>query len=97
MPPPPKQLDGAKVLFWTTDLRDTRPTARTTHRIGGEVLGPAAALAICQHDGDSQYYLLYCDSDWRVRTDTCHSSLDDAKHQAEFEYEGVTALWRGAG
>ena len=57
------------------------------------MLGPAAALAICQYEGDSQYYLFYCDDEWNVRTDTCHQSLDDAKDQAEFEYEGVSALW----
>jgi hypothetical protein len=94
MPPPPKQLHGANVLLWTTDLKAARPTARTTHRVGGSVLGPAAALAICQYGGDSQYYLFYCDDDWTVRTDTCHASLAEAKQQAEFEYEGVTALWQ---
>jgi hypothetical protein len=96
MPPPPKQLDGANVLAWTADLYNARPTARTTHRVAGDVLAPAAALAICQYDGDSQFYLFYCDDEWNVCTDTCHSSIDEAKHQAEFEYEGVSALWRPA-
>src|SRR3954452_22922987 len=72
MLPPPEQLDGANVLLWTPDLRVTRPTARTTHRVGGDLLGAAVALAICQYDGDSQYYLFYCDDEWNVRTDTCH-------------------------
>src|SRR3954447_27083792 len=79
---PPKQLDGANVVLWTIDVRHTRPTARTTHRVDGGVLGPATALGICQYDGDSQYYLFYCDDERNVRTDTCHSSLHDAKHQA---------------
>ena len=94
MPPPPKQLHDANVLLWTSDLRDTRSTGRTTHRVDGEVLSPAAALAICQYDGDLQYYLFYCDDKWNVRTDTCHSSISEAKSQAEFEYEGVSALWQ---
>jgi hypothetical protein len=93
MPPPPKQLDGAQVLLWTA-ISFTLPTDRTIHQVGGEVQGPAAALAICQYNGDLQHYLFYCDDQWNVRTDTCHSSLDDAKHQAEFEYEGISALWR---
>src|SRR5262245_40060496 len=96
MPPPPKQLDGANVLLWTTDVHATKPTVRTTHRVGDHVLGPAAALAICQYEGDSQYYLFYCDEEWSVRTDTCHQSMDDAKRQAEFEYEGISPLWRPA-
>src|ERR1700759_1205068 len=93
MRPPPRQIDGANVLLWIADLA-VRPTGRTTHRFGSAVLGPAAALAICQYDGDSQFCLFYCDVDWKARTDTCHSSLQDAKHQAEFEYEGVTELWQ---
>jgi hypothetical protein len=94
MPPPPKQLSGASVLLWTDDVRQTHSTGRTVHRAGGAVLGPAAALAICQYDNDSQYYLFYCDENWSVQTDTCHASIDEAQAQAEFEYEGVSALWR---
>jgi hypothetical protein len=95
MTPPPAQIDGANVLLWTDALATTRPTGRTTHRVKGQVIGPAGALAICQYDGDAQFYLFYCDENWNVRTDTAHGSLIDAKEQAEFEYEGVSQTWRG--
>ena len=77
-------------------LSGTRATGRTTHRIGGEVIGPAEALAICRYEGDSQFYLFYCDAEWNVRTDTCHPSLEVAKEQAEFEYDGASGRWRAA-
>jgi hypothetical protein len=92
MPPPPPQLDDAPVLFWASTSH-ARPTARTTHRAGGRILPPAINLAICQYPGDTQYYLFYCDADWNVQTDTAHASLDAAKDQAEFEYEGISASW----
>ena len=33
------------------------------------------------------------DAEWREVTDTWHQSADDAKRQAEFEYEGITSKW----
>jgi hypothetical protein len=35
-------------------------------------------------------YLLYVDDSGEVVTDTWHASLEDALHQAAFEYEGLT-------
>lgn len=90
---PPAQLDGAEVLWWA-DLARASATGWTTHRVRGEVLGPAAGLAICRYAGDGEFYLFYCDAEWNVRTDTCHESVERAKAQAEFEYEGVGAAWR---
>jgi hypothetical protein len=58
---------------------------------------PAAGLAICVYEtGDEGFYLFYCDEEWRVVTDTWHETLEDAKSQAEFEYEGVNESWREA-
>jgi len=56
-------------------------------------MGPMSGLAICQHPGESAYYLYGCDADWRSITDTWHQTLDEAKRQAEFEYEGVCKTW----
>ena len=58
------------------------------------LLGPAHALAICAGAGDAAFYLFYCDADWQVLADTWHASLEEAKEQAEFEYEGVSRLWK---
>src|SRR5437016_4661827 len=90
---PPKEIDGARLICFAEVTSAVRPTARTSHRKGGEVLGPVKGLAICQYSGESSFYLFYCGEDWMVLTDTFHLSLADAKHQAEFEYESISRYW----
>ena len=65
--------------------------------VAGQLMGAMAGLAICQYDGDSAFYLFGCDAEWQSITDTWHQTLDDAKHQAEFEYEGVSKTWIDVG
>ncbi len=96
MPPPPKQLDGADVLLWAS-LEGATPTGRTAHYRDGQLQEPAQALAICRYGQDAGWYLFYCDEAWYVRNDTYHDSVEAAKEQAEFEYDGVSALWQPAG
>ena len=62
-----------------------------------KILGPFAALAICKHIDDSGYCLFYCDENWNVQSDGWYESIEEAKDQAEFEYEGVSACWVRAG
>ena len=81
-------IGEAKVVAWATTAL-SRPTGGTVHRIGGCDMGSAPALAICQYPGDEGFDLLYCDLDWNPITDTWHQSLDDAKSQATFEYQGI--------
>jgi hypothetical protein len=91
---PPEELDGARVLAFAVIDGSGAPTGGTTHRIGNEILGPAAGLAIARYDaGDGSFYLFYCDPDWQVVTDTCHPTLELAREQAEYEYRGVSARW----
>jgi hypothetical protein len=91
---PPAKLGKAKVLFYTSIDKQHKPTGNTLHYVEGNIFGPTAGLAICQYDRDEGFYLFYCDVDWEVITDTFHLSLDDAMHQAEFEYEGVSKTWQ---
>ncbi len=90
---PPKEISGARLICFAEVTSAVKPTAGTTHRKGGEVLGPARGLAICQYAGEGSFYLFYCDDDWTVRPDTFHLSLEDAKHQAEVECEGISRYW----
>lgn len=95
MPPPPKKLNGADVLLWAPIDETVSPTGFCTHSVHGEVLGPAAGLAICAYfDKVPQYYLFHCDELWRVIADTWHDTLELAQRQAEGEYKGISALWR---
>jgi hypothetical protein len=93
---PPNEIDGARVICFAEVSDGVDPTSKTTHRKAGEVLGPAAALAICQYRDDCQFYLFYCDDGWAVLTDTCHLTLDEAKDQARFEYDGISQHWKWA-
>ena len=94
---PPKQLDEAEVLLYTSIDRKHEATAGCRHTVGGELMGSAAGLAVCRYaQEDSGYYLFYCDEDWNVLTDGWHETLEGAKDQAEFKYKGVTTTWQKA-
>jgi hypothetical protein len=92
---PPQELNGAKVLKYAVVMPSVEPTGATRHTVGGVQMGPASALAIARYPGDPGTRLLYLDHDGAVVTDTWHLSLDDALHQAAFEYHGLT--WADAG
>ena len=94
MRPAPPELDGAKVIATAVVTDAVRPTGGTIHRGPDGVIPPARALAIVM--SEAAIYLFYCDSEWEVLTDTWHSSVDNAKAQAEFEYEGISKLWKDA-
>ena len=56
-------------------------------------MAPFAALAIVTYDNDEGYYLFHLDPHWEEVTDTWHESVELAKRQAEFEYEGIGSKW----
>ncbi len=91
--PAPEQIGGANVLLYTPIDERHRTTGYCRHIVAGVVQGPAAGLAICQYDGEECFYLFGCDEGWSGVTDTWHRSIEEAKGQAEFEYEGVSATW----
>lgn len=70
------------------------PTGNTTHKLGSpdgrqQDFPPFVRLEIAQYEGDTGFYLLYYPETGHG-TDTWHLSLDDALHQAEYEF-GVKA------
>ncbi len=58
--------------------------------------GLRLGLAIYQLEGESALHLFGWDAQWNVVTDTWHATLEEALHQAEFEYEGVSTTWNVA-
>ncbi|MGA2167616.1 MAG: hypothetical protein ABSG62_05350 [Terracidiphilus sp.] len=50
------------------------------------------SLVVAQYPGDSGYYLLHLCEDGQG-TDTWHATLDDALHQAEYEFEVKPEDW----
>ena len=89
----PKTVGGARVIQWSLIDERHRLTERTKQIVDGELQGPAAALAVCQYDGEEAYYLFGCDEKWNAVTDTWHQTLEDALQQAEFEYDGISGTW----
>jgi len=89
---PPRHINGLVevVLFSPIDFRH-QPTGKCWHT---GVHGKIAGLAICKQAGETGYYLFGCNYDWNPITDTWHESVAEAKAQAEFEYEGVSATWQ---
>jgi hypothetical protein len=90
----PQKIYDAPVVAWAVLGPGIRPTGNTVHRVSGRVIGSAAGLAICQSTDGRGFYLFYCDSAWEEITDTWHQSIDDARAQAEFEYEGISSHWQ---
>ena len=77
-----------------------RPTGNTRHYYGSpldpdeQVPVPVpTTLRIVQYDGEAAFYLLYLDAAGNELTDTWHQTLDDAKHQAEFEFNVAPDEW----
>ncbi len=52
-----------------------------------------AMLKIAKFEGDTGYYLYYCDSSGVEMTDTWHESLEKAMEQAEFEFQVAKQDW----
>jgi hypothetical protein len=89
----PAKIGDVPVMAWAILGPEVRPTGNTTHSVNGLALGPANGVAIGQATDGGGFYLFYCDSDWNALTDTWHQTVDQAKAQAEFEYEGIHSQW----
>ncbi len=70
---------------------------RTKHRLsdasGLRDFPPFKALEICSSFDDGGYYLMY-EPEIGHGTDTWHQSLDDAMHQAEWEFGVARDEWK---
>jgi hypothetical protein len=62
------------------------------HRVDGKVLGKAKWASITKPDDAGSCYLFLCYID-DVLSDSIHESIEDAKNQAEWEYEGISHTW----
>ncbi|MFO0759538.1 MAG: hypothetical protein U0359_23805, partial [Byssovorax sp.] len=69
MKQPPELLGGAKVVQWSAIDSRHRPTGNTRQIVAGVLQPPAAGIAICQYDGETNYYLFGCDAEWNTATD----------------------------
>jgi hypothetical protein len=86
--PVPTCIDGAAVLA-AADVRAARRTGNTRHLVDGALRVDFSYVAIARYHGSDEVYLLYCDDEWAVVTDTCHDDVRAAVDQARFEFDGV--------
>jgi hypothetical protein len=80
----PTIIGGGRVLFYT------RIDERHVARDGSTDL--PYGLAICEVDG-SGIFLFTCEDDWMPAFDSWHATVDEAKRQAAFEFDGVDVTW----
>ncbi len=92
---PPLCIDDARVIAFAFIAAPVVTRGNTLHLVNGIEIGSFAALAICQYDNEEDAYLFYCNDSWKVVTDTCHDSVDAAKVQAAFEFDGINSCWQG--
>ena len=90
---PSRSLGGRKVICFARLAKGIRKTEKTTHNLTGGDPADFKGLVIVEERAGAAYYLFYCNEQWEVLTDTWHRTLDDAKSQAEFEFEGVAQAW----
>jgi hypothetical protein len=93
MKPCPNIVGGARVICYSPIDKRHRFTGACKQIVHHQLMGAMSGLAICQYEGEEAFYLFGCGSEWRTVTDTWHQTLDEAKSQAEFEYEGVSKTW----
>lgn len=67
------------------ELQSHHWPSKTRHTINGEMCRELTRLEIGTYNEDAGVYLLHLGPDDRG-TDTWHENLDDAFHQAEFEF-----------
>ena len=90
----PREIGGAKVICYSPIDHRHRHTDNCRQIVAGVLYESMAGLAICQYPGESCYYIFGCNSEWQEITDTWHETLEQAKEQAEFEYDGITPTWK---
>ncbi len=93
MDKPPTSIKGALVLCYSFIDERHKPTGLCEHRVDGQLIGLASGLAICRYQDSSEVLLYFCDELWEMMTHAHHQAIDEAKDQAEFEYEGTSATW----
>jgi len=89
----PSQIGGAKVICYTPIDDRHKFTGNCKQIVAGKLMGTMAGLAICQYDKNDAFYLFGCTADWNSVTDTWHQTVEEAKGQAEFEYQGTIHTW----
>jgi len=80
-------------IVGSVELGPQHSQSKTRHRIGARDVFDFKRLELGNYAGEQGYYLLHICSD-DTGTDTWHQTLDDALHQAEWEFGVRRDEWR---
>ena len=97
MLPPPRQIDGANVLHWTTSRLGRFHTIPHGADPAAEDAISVAAMAICRYQGGGPYYLFKCDRNWEVVSDWDADSIGEAQAIASQHVSNETIKWHAVG
>ena len=78
----PKELDGAKVLYFTD-----RGTFDPVYYVGGAIAHNVIYLAVCKYDNDDAFYIFHIDENLEVVADNCFDSETCKKYMNEYDVE----------
>jgi hypothetical protein len=84
MSKPPKEIDGAKVLFWAWSAPVSFGKVSDI-----EIYG----LAICQYENSEDVYRFSCDENWETQQDGLYDSIEEAIEELPEQYKNVAAKW----
>jgi hypothetical protein len=91
----PTIIGGVRVVLCSQiDERHQQTGAGWRHLIDGTVRARAWGIAICESAEGDGFLVFTCKDDWIPVANTRHSTLEEAKRQAEFEYEGLESTWQ---
>jgi hypothetical protein len=91
----PTIIDGGRVVLYSRiDERHELTGAGWQILHGEDVLAPAWGVAICESMDTGGFILVSCEEDWIPVAETRHPTLEAAKRQAEFEYDGLQSTWQ---
>jgi hypothetical protein len=88
----PKMIAVKRVLLGPQHLSPGRTVHRLSNSKGARPFPPFKSLEIAHYPNSEGYYLFHLCGDG-LGTDTWHESLEDALHQAEWEFEVKPNEW----
>ncbi len=97
VPLPPRQLDGADVLFWAASRLGrfhTIPDGADPVTVG---VISVAAMAICRYPDQDRYYLFKCGQNWEVVFDWDAESVEEAQEIASEHANNQMVEWQTLG
>jgi len=90
---PPPMVGSAKLIQFADAGPPVLFTGIQSVYVGGQLIGPAPRLAICQQVSDMAFYLFLCNERWEVIAAVGGDRVSSLISRAERWYQGINAKW----